>query len=148
MNSAQFDGFENPTENNLIEIVEKYELAKRAGVTEDSFDISDGYHTFTELYLHRNLLFLAFLYSRSDGAKSWRSRTHADGSSFDGWFIVGTELVLDGKTVQISYHMPDELWDSCEWILTLDKGLEWDGHTSADVVERLGGFLKRHERKQ
>lgn len=92
-------------------------------------DISDGYHTFDELYEHRHAL---FMYLLATNGRSWKSKKHEDGSEFDGWFIAGTHLT----TGQITYHLPMRLWDICPGE-ELDKGLTWDGHTSADVVKRI-----------
>jgi len=115
----------------------------------DHSKVSDGYHSFKELYTHRNLLYLAFLYERPESSgRSWRSRLHNDGSSFDGWFVVGTELQMDNEAVQITYHLPDDLWSSCHFLETLDKAPHWDGHTPNDVVERLQKFLSRHTEKE
>jgi len=41
----------------------------------------------------------------------------------------------DGK--QITYHLPIERWDETWFAETLDLAPEWDGHTPADVLERL-----------
>lgn len=64
----------------------------------------------------------------------WRSRLHHDGSAFDGWFIIG---IGKEKGEQITYHLPERMWSDCDWAETLDRAPEWDGHTSADVLERL-----------
>lgn len=103
-------------------------------------NVSDGYHSFDELYDHRCLLFLAFqaLSHRNRGAHStaWKSRKHHDGSAFDGWFIAGMELANG----QVSYHIPEKYWDLCHgW--ELETAPKWDGHTSQDVVERLRLYL-------
>lgn len=107
--------------------------------------VSDSYHTFGELYDHRCLLFLAFLSLQNSWFSSkfqvsrpgWRSRTHHDGSVWEGWFIAGTKL--NGK--QISYHLPNSLWDSCHWLRDLETAPEWDGHTSQDVLTRLQEWI-------
>jgi hypothetical protein len=52
-------------------------------------DVSDGYHTFAELYQHRFALFLALCRALEMG---WKSRLHADGTMYPGWFIAGIEL--------------------------------------------------------
>src|SRR5215510_6881099 len=83
--------------------------------------VSDGYHTFDELYDHRCLLFLAF--QREYGG--WKSRKHHDESSFEGWFIAGIQLPAG----QISYHIPDKYWDLCPGEAR-KTAPEWDGHTS------------------
>ena len=56
--------------------------------------VSDGYHTFKELYSHRVKLFVALLntleslhYRINYPSKCWKSKLHADGTMFDGWFI-------------------------------------------------------------
>lgn len=103
----------------------------------------DGYHTFDELYDHRITLYIALcrhkheLYAIENPGKHkvWRSKKHSDGSEWDGWFIlgIGTE-----KGKQITYHIPVERWDETEHFAeTLEKAPDWDGHTSADVIERI-----------
>ena len=105
---------------------------EEAGEDEDKGQISDGYHTFNELYEHRHWLFVNLMASHKD--MSWASRTHSDGSSFDGWFICGMNL----PTGQVSYHLPDRMWSAVEE-MGLDKNPqpEWDGHTAEQVVERM-----------
>jgi hypothetical protein len=41
-------------------------------MSKDMGDVSDGYHTFNELYEHRHMLFLMLMYSRCQDA--WYSR--------------------------------------------------------------------------
>jgi hypothetical protein len=103
--------------------------------------ISDGYHTFGELYDHRIRLFIALcriirdnLQLQADGLGVWRSQFHSDGSNYDGWFIMG---IYTGYGFQISYHLPMEEWKWTEFARTLDRAPEWDGHTPNDVLERL-----------
>ena len=69
-------------------------------------EVSDGYHTFDELYEHRHSLMLALM--RCLPYCSWFSRCHDDGSSFDGWFICGIDLPRANGTV--TYHLPERLW--------------------------------------
>lgn len=102
----------------------------------DDFDcgnISDGYHTFNELYDHRCALFIALM--RSNPEISWRANNHDDGSSFDGWFIAGMHL----PSGDITYHLPIDKWNLLDnkCIQTSLRAPKWDGHTPADVVERL-----------
>ena len=66
--------------------------------------VSDGYHTFDELYEHRHWLFLHLL--SFNGSMAWAATYHEDGSKLDGWFVAGIRLP-DGA---ISYHLPDRLW--------------------------------------
>jgi hypothetical protein len=107
--------------------------------------ISDGYHTFGELYDHRIELFIAVLRNKDqmffsmDGSPMhkgdiWRSKAHSDGSEWEGWFILG---MYKAAGEQITYHLPIRKWDECDFAEELDKAPEWDGHTSADVLQRL-----------
>lgn len=112
-------------------------LIRGLDMEEDSIaSTSDGYHTFDELYAHRNVLFIALMKSHPD--MSWRSKQNKDGSVWDGWFVAGMEL----PTGEISYHLPERLWSELDHpqIRTLDVGL-WDGHTSDDVVKRLQAWF-------
>lgn len=101
-----------------------------------SGETSDGYHTFNELYDHRCHLFAALMLSYLD--ISWKSKHHADGSAYEGWFICGMHL----PTGDISYHLPESMWDQLDRITTQQFAPEWDGHTSVDVVKRLSDWLK------
>lgn len=117
-------------------------MARRIGVpgydNTSVGELSDGYHTFDELYEHRCSLF-AVLMSK-DPSISWFSKTHDDNSVWDGWFICGMKL----STGDVTYHLPDSMWDMVvnTGAKELDKAPPWDGHTSSDVVARLQGLLK------
>lgn len=107
----------------------------------DTNKISDGYHTFGELYEHRITLFIAlcrllkYEYKlQMDGKGVWRSYAQSDGLVMDGWFILGISTVA-GQ--QISYHLPRSKWEETEFACTLDKAPDWDGHTSDEVLKRL-----------
>ena len=103
----------------------------------DLSQLSDGYHTFEELYEHRHALTLSLIKARPD--LFWFSRRHNDGELCFGdgmWFIVGAELPGVGA---ITYHLPMRLWDTAALTgaAELEIGKPWDGHTAADVVDRL-----------
>lgn len=113
---------------------------KKGGL--DLNQVSDGYHTFGELYEHRTELYIALctmldLHCHDFVSPVWASKLHSDGTSFDGWFILG----VDTDNGQISYHLPLSKWEDVirrvKTIQILDKAPEFDGHTSADVLERL-----------
>jgi hypothetical protein len=98
----------------------------------DVGNISDGYHTFNELYAHRCSLFAGLMKSHKNLA--WKSLVHNDGTSYDGWFIAGMNI----PTGTITYHLPyNEFWNSTSDILELEVAPEWDGHTSEDVIKRI-----------
>jgi hypothetical protein len=94
-------------------------------------ETSDGYHTFNELYEHRHILFLSVLCANKD--RAWRSKLHADGTMFDGWFIAGLNTEIGAAT----YHLPERMWCLFDQIKTLDKAPEFDGHTAGDTLVRL-----------
>jgi hypothetical protein len=98
---------------------------------------SDGFHTFAELYEHRQALWIAFcrLACRTMSHKSWRSDRQTDGNEYDGFFLLG---IGRDPGEQLSYHLPNSLWDSCDFAETLAVAPPWDGHTGHDVIERLG----------
>ena len=95
-------------------------------------ETSDGYHTFNELYHHRAVLFSVIVKAFPD--KAWKSKKHHDGTMYNGMFIVGIETP-DG---QATYHYDIEpYWDMfcCKEI---EYAPEWDGHTPAQAIERIG----------
>lgn len=104
----------------------------------DTGKISDGYHTFDELYDFRMLYHAAFCNSKPE--LSCKSRVHSSGEACfgGGWFIVTTQL----PTGQISNHYRDVNlnWDLFK-VRSVPQAPPWDGHTSADVVDRLKGYL-------
>lgn len=95
----------------------------------DTSDISDGYHTFGELYHHRAVLFAVIV--NSNQGLAFKSKQHDDGSMFPGMFIVGIKTPKGWY----SYHYEMEEWDlfRCkEWT----RAPKYDGH-KPDDVERL-----------
>lgn len=99
---------------------------------------SDGFHTFADLYQHRNLLFIALMMSNPD--ISWRANVHNDGGHYEGFFIAGMHL----PTGDISYHLPVEMWNLLDSknIRTSQRSPKWDGHSPSDVLDRLARFIK------
>jgi len=102
--------------------------------------LSDGYHTFDELYEHRHALCLALM--RAMPGQWWFSRRHADGEmcfSKGEWFIVGVDLHIGHS---ITYHLPIRLWEAAQATGAgeVERAPHWDGHTAADVVERLKAY--------
>lgn len=101
--------------------------------------ISDGYHTFGELYEHRIVLYIAFCkLAAKDNKLIWRSKKHSDGSEWDGWFLLG---INDKAGQQITYHLPSSYWDDCQFAYTKEQAPPFDGHTSADVLNRIASIL-------
>ena len=100
----------------------------------DTGEISDGYHTFNQLYHQRAILFATIVNQNADIA--WKSFKHSDGRyCFDSngeWFIVG----IDTPEGSYTYHYSKEYWNyfKCK---ELECGKEWDGHTEEDVTRLL-----------
>lgn len=121
-------------------------------MSDDTDNISDGYHTFGELYEYRMLYNAGFFnelalnpdeFGMSNPLfgvhKSWR---HSDGEPPFGkplgkMFIVVAQL----PTGQISNHYDGEHWDLFQ-IPERELSAEYDGHTPAMVAERLTKYLK------
>jgi hypothetical protein len=106
---------------------------------EDSIaNINDGYHSFKELYDFR-LFYNAALFNElhKTGVKIEKSFKHNDGTYCFGkkreWFIVMAEL----PSGQISNHYPKDCWDLFKVPFAKIPTIQFDGHTSADVLERL-----------
>ena len=115
---------------------------------EDAEGISDGYHTFGELYSFRKM-FNAALFNEWALRRLYnvhKSLKHNDGEfCFDSggeWFIV----VADLPTGQISNHYKIEDWNLFKCRETETALLPFDGHTSQDVLERLEKLIKYHQR--
>lgn len=93
--------------------------------------MSDGYHTFADLYEQRLVLSAALA---KNNPHAWKSKRHEDGSVpfGGGWFIMG----FDTDEGCYTYHYELKDWDlfQCK---ELDKGKPWDGHTSKDVRRLL-----------
>lgn len=98
-------------------------------------DTSDGYHTFNELYHHRAVLFSVIVAKFSDCA--WKSKLHADGTMYEGMFIVGIETP-DG---QATYHYDVEPYWNLFQCKEVDRAPEWDGHTPDQAIERIGKLI-------
>lgn len=100
-------------------------------------NVSDGYHTFDELYYHRGLLFS--LVCNQNNEISWKSRKHSDGTMYNGMFIAG----INTPEGQYTYHCEDDLWDLFH-VKEISNASEWDGHKPKDIVRLLS--LNRQNR--
>ena len=121
--------------NNIINDLVKFGIDNDSEFKEN--ELSDGYHTFNELYEFRKQYNAALFnewgkLGKFDVHKSLR---HHDGNlCFDGgWFIVVAIL----PTGQITNHYKLEDWDLFN-IPEYDRAkYEYDNHTPADVLQRL-----------
>ena len=96
----------------------------------DTSGISDGSHTFGELYHHRAILSATIFNANRDIA--WKSKRHDDGEMIKGFFIVGIET----PEGQFTYHYPLDYWKYFN-VRKLDYAPVWDGHSSDDVNRLL-----------
>lgn len=95
-------------------------------------ELSDGYHTFNELYHHRAVLFSVICNLFPD--KAWKSKLHDTGDMFDGMFIVG----IDTAEGQATYHYDiDPYWEMFK-VQELPRAPKWDGHTPEEAIRRIG----------
>jgi hypothetical protein len=96
-------------------------------------EISDGFHTFGELYDHRRALTAAL----ARVLPSWRSREHHpdDNPMFEGgYFVVGIDLPGVGT---VTYHYKLEHWDDFAGVIELEHAPKWDGAPPDTTVFRL-----------
>lgn len=107
----------------------------------DMGEVSDGYHTFNELYYYRMLYNAAFFNLLP---KEWvhKSKRHHNGEECfgGGWFIVMANL----PTGQISNHYELKDWDLFQ-IPEKEFADEWDGHTPQEAAERLYKYLQQEQ---
>lgn len=96
---------------------------------------SDGYHTFNELYHHRAVLFSVIV--GNFATRAWKSKLHADGTMYEGMFIVGIETP-DG---QATYHYDVEPYWNLFRCKEVDRAPEWDGHTPGQAISRIGKLV-------
>lgn len=99
--------------------------------------LSDGYHTFNELYEFRKMYnAAAFNAWAKDGLYDvHKSKRHSDGIECfgGGWFIVMAIL----PTGQVSNHYKMEDWDLFQCSEEEIVKVPYDGHTAEDVLNRL-----------
>ena len=95
-------------------------ICEVAGI-KDIGDLSDGFHTFNQLYYQRMMLFATIVKQNRD--RAWKSLRHEDGELCfgGGWFIVG----VDTPEGSYTYHYETNfysLFDCAE----LERAKHWD----------------------
>jgi hypothetical protein len=105
--------------------------------------VSDGHHTFAELYRYR-LLYNAALFNElakrpGNPFNVHKSRRHHDGELCftGGWFIVVAQLPYG----QVSNHYEDKDWALFQ-VPARYRAIEWDGHTPKQAALRLYQWTK------
>lgn len=96
-------------------------------------NVTDGYHTFDELYHHRMVLTKIIFETYHQYA--WKSWHHSDGDMFDDSFIVGVSIPGVGD---YSYHYNKQYFDYFN-VPEIPMAPEYDGHMPADInrLEKL-----------
>lgn len=109
--------------------------------------VSDGYHTFNELYEFRKIYNACLFneWAKQGKYDVHKSTRHSDGELCfgGGWFIVVAQL----PTGQISNHYELKDWDLFD-IQEREKADKWDGHTAQDVLVRLKNFKNKLWKKK
>lgn len=122
--------------DNVLDIIDSLQQEQT-----DMGEVSDGYHTFNELYYYRMLYNAAFFNLLP---KEWvhKSKRHHTGEECfgGGWFIVMANL----PTGQVSNHYELKDWDLFK-VPEKEFADEWDGHTPQEAAERLHEYLQQEQ---
>lgn len=111
------------TINNYLDFLRKENISRKY--------ISDGYHTFNELYYHRMVLFSLLLNANPE--ISWKAKKHHDGTMFDDTsFICGIET----PEGQYTYHYHLDYWNMFN-VKALEFAPPYDGHKPLDITRLL-----------
>lgn len=111
------------TINNYLDFLRKEGISRK--------EVSDGYHTFGELYYHRMILFSLLL--NNHPKISWKAKKHHDGTMFDDTsFICGIET----PEGQYTYHYHLEHWDMFK-VKEMEFAPKYDGHLPSDITRLL-----------
>lgn len=108
----------------------------------DLKDVTDGYHSFRELYIFKRLYNAAFfnLLAQQSNVIVYKSLRHSDGElclGTDAYQFIVVAHLMGG---QISNHYHICKWDDFK-IPERDKALPYDGHTPQDVIKRLENYI-------
>lgn len=143
LENGEFRGIDGSTYVSLDSVGKfMYSLLRK-----NASQVSDGSHTFQELYDHRSMIFLLLMEAvASNGAQAydigeiWWSKKHADSTMFNGYIVVGMET----KFGQCTYHVKYDPYGKILEHILKDSSIEyrelapeWDGHNSKDVLCRL-----------
>lgn len=124
--------------NNITDEINKTIIDSKERNLISTKDISDGYHTFKDLYDHRTILFSVICNSYKE--LSWKSKKHYNEEvdpMYEGSFIAGINTPL-GDAI---YHIKLGFWDEFN-IKELDRAPLYDGHKSEEDLIRLKSLIK------
>ncbi len=104
-------------------------------------DISDGHHTFGELYKNRLILFCTLCNCNPD--ISWKSKKHFNEETdpmFQGDFIAGINTPEGIAT----YHIKLEFWDLFQ-IPEIERAPKYDNYDNETVLKRIYSLSKKYQ---
>ena len=96
-------------------------------------EISDGHHTFGDLYRHRITLFCTLCNLLSE--ISWKSKKHFDEENdpmFDDCFIAG----INTPEGMATYHIKLKYWEMFN-VPELERAPKYDSYSSEAVIDRI-----------
>jgi hypothetical protein len=122
----------------------KPDIFEKTYISEDQIGtLSDGFHTFDELYEFRKMYNAAAFnaWAKAGLYDVHKSKHHSDGIACYGgkWFIVMAIL----PTGQVSNHYKLEDWDLFQCPEELIVKFPYDGHTAKHVLKRLEDVAKK-----
>lgn len=107
----------------------------------DMGEVSDGYHTFNELYYYRMLYNAAFFNLLPKNIVHKSKKHHTGEECFGGgWFIVMANL----PTGQVSNHYELKDWDLFK-VPEKEFADEWDGHSPQEAAKRIKNYLQQEQ---
>ena len=101
-------------------------------------DISDGHHTFGNLYKHRIILFCTICNLFPND--SWKSRKHFDDNNdpmFNDSFICGINTPRGIAT----YHIQNKYWNLFD-IPEIEHAPRYDNYSEDEVLQRILSLTK------
>lgn len=105
----------------------------------DTGCVSDGYHTFNDLYEERAYLFATIVSIVKD--KAWKTKCHENGDNCfgGGWFLV----TIETPNGNYGYHYEMKYWDlfDCDEI---EKAKPFDGYSDKNRDRLLS--IKQHDK--
>lgn len=110
-------------------------IKKNKGVTHVK-DLSDGYHTYDDLYNHRKMLTALFVSTFPEYCWKSKKHNHLDDKIFDDMFIVGIDLPTG--TITYHYDLTDFDLFHCE---ELPEAPKWDGASADDTLDRINEMI-------
>lgn len=130
-NGMEFEGVEPSKGITVTGSMDPLNDMLHQGLTDEQLgQLSDGAHTFDDLYEQRAVLFATIVNTYPEHA--YKAKEHDDGTMYPGYFLVGVHT----PEGDYSYHYELKYWDlfKCQQFARAPK---WDGHTDKDVKRLL-----------